>query len=118
MAGAPIGGQRVHRRFQIIDRGDELSVLSGRTGKADDGDAAAGADLAVLDTVGGLVDNVDKCIGAGFQIIQGAPHHTSGTIQNQHDIGGMGHDIRFRRQRQLDLEGAAAGNAGCAQFFI
>ena len=76
MVGVAAGGQRIYRRFQIGHRGDQLGILCCRTGKADDSDAAAGADLAVLCAVSGLVNNVDKCFCAVFKICQCTSRHT------------------------------------------
>lgn len=61
------------RRFQSGDRGDELSVLNGGVCKADNADTAARADLSVLRTVGGFVDDIDKGFGPGLEVDQGLP---------------------------------------------
>ena len=118
MVGGAAGGQRVHRSLQVGHRGDELGVLGGRLGKADHADAAAGADVAVLAAVGGLVDDVDKGLGAVFQVGQGAARHAAGAVQDEDDVGGVAGDIGLGCERQRHLESAAAFDAVDADFFV
>ena len=48
MVGIAACGKSVDRAFQIGNTGNELRVLHGGAGKADNGDTAAAADLPVL----------------------------------------------------------------------
>lgn len=48
MVGIPAGGQGVYRGFQIADGSNQVRILYSHFSKADNTDAAAGADLSVL----------------------------------------------------------------------
>lgn len=79
---------------------------------------APGAQPMYPDAAGGAADNVDKGLGATFEVCQSASGHTSGAVQNQDDIGGVGHDIRSGGQRQFHLKRTVAIDTCCAEFFI
>ena len=84
------------RAFQIGNTGNELRVLHGGAGKADNGDAAAAADLPVLRAVCGGVDDVDKFVRAAFEAGKRIPGHAAGAVENQHDVSGVACDVRLR----------------------
>ena len=118
VVGAPTGGQAVHGVLQGVHRSDELRIHRGGLGKADDPDAAAGADLSVLRTVGGFVDDIDKGFGPGLEVDQGASGHAAGTVKNQNDISGMAADVGRSSQRQCDFEGTGTIDLVSADDFV
>lgn len=115
IGGAPCG-QRIHRRFEVCNGGDEPRVLHRRIREADDPNAAAADDLTVLGAVGGLVDDVDEHFGGLLQTGQ-TLRHAAGAVQDQHDVRGIRGDVWGGGVAWCHGEGAAAGDGGHIQFF-
>lgn len=103
MVGGPALDQGVHLGFKQVHRGAQRGVRCGRIGKAHDADPAATADVAVLGTIRGLVDDVDEGVRPQLQVFQRDPRHAAGAVQQQHHIRGVFRDIRRRRQGQGHL---------------
>ena len=118
VVGGTARRQAVYGGLQGGHRGDELGVLDGRVRKADDADPAAGANGAVLHAVGGLVNDVNKRLGAKLQVGQGAARHAPRPVQHQDDVRGVAANIRRSGERQGNLQRAGAVNPVRADGFV
>ena len=110
MIGASTGRQRVHRIFQRIDGCDQLCVGNRGICKTDNTDTAAGTNLPILRAARRLFDDPDKRFSAGLHVGQRRSGHTSRSIQHQHDVSGIGNNIRRSRQGQRHPQRAGAVN--------
>ena len=82
MIGGAAGIQIVDGGFQIRNRGDQLRVGGGCVGKTDNANPTAGADISVLDVVGGFLNDIHKSLCAGFHICKGSAAHAAGAVQD------------------------------------
>ena len=103
MIGGAFRRETVDGFFEGIHRGDELGICGCRRRKADDPDAAARADLTICDAVGRLFNDVDKGFGARFHVGKRIARHTAGAVENEHDVGGVGCNIRRSGQCECDF---------------
>ena len=118
MVGISTGSEVVDRRVEIGDRCDQLRILRSGARKADDANAASGADLAIRCAVGRLFDDLDKFSRAQLQVCQRAARHAAGAVENQYNIRGVIDNIRRGCQSQRHFKSVAAGNAFDINGFV
>src|SRR5699024_5733697 len=105
-----VGGQVGKKVLQVrVIRGNSyvgvIRVSGAVIEDADvDPDPASGADGPVPRAVGGLVDDIDKCVRPCLHVLERATGHAAGPVEHQDDIRRVGGDIRGRREGQSDLQ--------------
>ena len=118
VVGAAAGGEGVHGGLEVCYGGRERGVCARRRGEADNGHPAAGAYLPGAGAARGLRDDVDKGLGPGLHIREGRAAQASGTVQDEHDVRGIRHDIGSGGEGEGHFERIAAADGGGIGNFV
>lgn len=118
VVGVAHSRERVYRVFQRVDAGYELRVGHGSVCKAHYAYTATRTYLTVGGAAGRLGYDVNERLGSELHICHRLSRHAPGAVENQCDVGGIGHDVRRRGERQRHAQRAVAVDEVGAYKFV